>query len=340
MTLDQLADYVCTKSGLTDTAAVTACKTFLSKRYELIYNSYLWKDSLIGVDITVDPTTNDDNAEGVVFIPEVIDRVVAVRTTDRSVQVRGLEDYYRIDYDKFAQTGTPYEFALLPPAWFTWRADAGQSSIYFSGPVDTWNLKLVYTNQNGVRTVTTADLDPNEGERITLTGTKIVVESVFKKQQDANATIPVSDANNITVVSLPDDAPVRDASGQLISLATSDTRSPKYQRLRIFNIPDASLTLSVLGKKKFIPLDFDTEEPEISNLDNCLIAFGMADMLEYGRRVGQAQTFKQEGAILLQELAKLETVQAAHNSRFIPENGMGDPFFGPSHNAGLTTGVF
>jgi hypothetical protein len=321
MTLAQLASYVCTKSGLTDTAAVTACKTFLSKRYELIWNSALWKDSLIGVDVTVDPS-DADNAEGIVFLPEVIDRVVAVRTVERSVQVRGLEDYYRIDFDKFSQTGTAFEFAILSPAWFVWRSpSADQTGLGLTASADA-TAKIIWFDQNGVRHVESGT-GTYFGTRL-MTGTKITVESLFVDSDDPIAVFPNNDTN-------------LDNVGEIIP---PETRSPSYQRLRIFNIPDAAITLSVLGKKKFIPFDFDNEEPELKNLDNCLIAFGMAEMLQYGRRVGQAQTFLQEAEILLKELARLETVQAAHNSRFVPESGFGDPFFNPSTNAGFTTGVF
>jgi hypothetical protein len=401
MTLAQLTDYVCQKAGLTEDEDRSACQGFISKRYELIYNSYLWKDSLAGVDITVDPVNNADNAEGIMLLPEVIDRVVAIRTPDangsfgRSVRVRGLEDFYRVDYDKFSKTGTPYEFALLSPVWFVWR---GYGALQITGNAsDTKQMKVTWRDRDGKRYVQLLSngvylpgaltnavpagaqydgdgtfnpnltvgrsyyyYDPsNLGNGVTfLTNgdTQVPNNSVFVAGSsvtlvgagpDVNVTayLVATDGNKLRVeiesvfkqatTGVVSFAPVITPDGSSGTLQASDTRSPAYQRVRLFNIPTGAITLSVLGKKKFVPLDFDEEEPEIKNLDNCLIAFAMADMLKRARQFAKAQTETQEATVLLAELAKLETVQAAHNSRIIPDGGYGDVFFAPGRSGGF-----
>ena len=113
----------------------------------------------------------------------------------------------------------------------------------------------------------------------------IEIESVFKPATQGNLTVTINDP-------LP-------ASRLIGSLAPTVLQSPSFQRLRIFPVPTAATTLNVLGKKPFVPLAFPTEIPAIRNLDNCLIAFAMGDMLERARQFGKAQQQYTEAAALL-----------------------------------------
>jgi hypothetical protein len=144
----------------------------------------------------------------------------------------------------------------------------------------------------------------------------IEIESVFK---------PVSAGTLSAAVNNPN-APSQVAG----TLAPNILQSPSYQRVRIFPIPVAAVTLNVLGKKPFIPLSFPTEIPAIRNLDNCLIAFAMGDMFVRARfPAEEAQPHFQEGEMLLKELALLETVQAAHYSTIEPDSGFGQGVYNP-----------
>jgi len=125
MTLDDLANYVSVKSQLVEADDIAAAKLFLSQRYELIYNEYMWKDSLCYVNVPFDPVNNLDNANGIILLPTQIDRLVAIRTANSSLEIQGLEYFYRIDWNKFGDTSncqfTPNEMAILSPIWFTVR---------------------------------------------------------------------------------------------------------------------------------------------------------------------------------------------------------------------------
>lgn len=428
MNLSDLSNYVTTKSQLIESDDVAACQLFLSKRYELIYNSFMWKDSLGMVNVPFNPATNLDNANGVLMLPQQVDRLVAVRSNDASVRIQGLEHYYRIDWDAFCPTGVstfgfcPNEVALLNPVWLTIRPNGkgvppgflknaqvpaagnyglvlgqyvfavfvtiGQQYVVIPGPNEdsveisfghpiplTPGTPFVFTagsseiiflssqpqpftgalfqingqNQNqsypGATLTITSDAQADVAgqaaiqikvtwrdstDRYTVTGPlpmtltpadglgQIELESVFK---------PVS-AGNLTVTS-------NSVYGgfnfsQLVgSLPPTCTKSPSFQRIRIFPIPAGATTLNVLGKKPFTPLTFPTEVPAIRNLDNCLIAFAMGDMLKRARQFGKAETEYGEATKLLDELAKLETIQAANYAQFIPEGGYGDRYFGP-----------
>lgn len=46
MTLTQLADFITSKLSDTETASVTACKSYLNRRYQMIWDKYLWTETL------------------------------------------------------------------------------------------------------------------------------------------------------------------------------------------------------------------------------------------------------------------------------------------------------
>lgn len=46
MTLTQLADFITTKLSDTETASVTVCKSFINRRYQMIWDSALWTETL------------------------------------------------------------------------------------------------------------------------------------------------------------------------------------------------------------------------------------------------------------------------------------------------------
>jgi hypothetical protein len=143
MTLDEYVDFVCTKTQNLEDDDRAACQQFVSKRYELIYNSYLWKDSLAMVDVPVDAANNMDNLAGIVMLPAQVDRLVAIRTKDSSVRIRGLEHFYRIDWDSFSQSGVgtwgycPSEMSILNPVWLTVRPAANTNQPAAASTVST-----------------------------------------------------------------------------------------------------------------------------------------------------------------------------------------------------------
>lgn len=382
----QLVDYITTQTGLIAPEDIAACQKFVSKRYELIYNSFLWKDTLGGVNINIDPA-DANNKEGIVLLPEVIDHVVAIRQPSNSLRVYGMDDFYRIDYDQFTQQGSAWKFALLSPLWFIWRGvegltlNAAQDSVI--------PFKITWRDETGAQFVNTytnmadfnsTNLGPNlipvtavyDGSgnySITVTagavysftgdafrnggGTPSSSPAALQDNSNlyignpgdpVNATLQLWSSAKIEIESVFKPATIGTVSldGQSINgytqpaggtLQPTDTVSPSYQRIRLFPIPFVKVVLSVLGKRKFVPLDYDQEVPLIRNLDNCLIAFSCADMLTVARRFAQAQQKMQEGEILLKELAKLYAIQEANFQRFIPDStGLSDPWTGPNQS--------
>jgi hypothetical protein len=110
----------------------------------------------------------------------------------------------------------------------------------------------------------------------------------------------------------------------VISLQAADTAAKLRQRIRLIQIPDASMTLRVLGKRTAPSFSNDLDVPALSGVENCLLAFAQGDMLQRERHYAKANALYQEAQILLGQLKEQEVVQQAHNMRIIPEGGYGD----------------
>ena len=90
MTLSELATFITSKLSDTDAASVTACKSYINRRYQMIYESALWTETL-GVSTKAvtagDTSITIDGAPSVTFYHSVvapttfIDFPVAVKFT-------------------------------------------------------------------------------------------------------------------------------------------------------------------------------------------------------------------------------------------------------------------
>lgn len=443
MTRDQLVSYITTQTQQLQPNDIAACQEIVATQYEIIYNQELWKDSLTLVTLDFDPVNNPDNANGVLFLPQQIDHVVAVRTTCNSVRVNNIENYYRVDYDAFTANqsnffGAAAEFAILPPVWAMiqvaanpWGADILVPGIYSNLPFAPFGGGLApgvavgtiikYTpgaNEIGVTglgfapvtgTTYIFSVPDNAYHQLVITGTlsspfsgtlEVLAPSPATQTYGPGSTITLSSSssadganaikviwrdtqeqyvqtlnlpvtltppdgqgyveliavflpstikgvisvqiNNAGIVGVDNNGNATTLSATLaagLSLAIGVTASPKYQRIRIFAIPTATTSIYVLGKRPCIPLDFGSEVPAIKNIDNCLIAFGMARMLERARQFGKAQQKLSEASGLLKQLVEIEAVQSANYEQFKPDSGYGDAFFSPN-GIGYRGGIF
>jgi hypothetical protein len=108
MTLDNMATFICNKVGRPDSASISSCKGFLGRRYELIWDSQLWKDSLTTVSVSVSAGVQD------VSLGVLIDRVVAVRWDTIGLSPVQHEAVYYIDPTLFDKSGTPAAYVIMP----------------------------------------------------------------------------------------------------------------------------------------------------------------------------------------------------------------------------------
>jgi hypothetical protein len=137
MTLSELADFICTKVNQTEANDLAACKTYLRQRRDMIWQGQLWKDALVEYSVDIDPTAAYAvtspylPTKGVLLLPPEIERVLAVRTSTRKLNIIRPEFLYRIDYHAFGTTGEVIDYHLLPPC--VWEWDTAQIASLIRG---------------------------------------------------------------------------------------------------------------------------------------------------------------------------------------------------------------
>ncbi|MDE2105573.1 MAG: hypothetical protein KGL39_50570, partial [Patescibacteria group bacterium] len=104
MNLTQLAAHICEQAAMNDTDDVSAAMMFLQRRLEMIWNSQLWRSSLVEATLTVNPdgTTNMPTAiwlpsAATLLLPPAFASVIAIRTDSHAMNVASLESYFRSD---------------------------------------------------------------------------------------------------------------------------------------------------------------------------------------------------------------------------------------------------
>ena len=167
MTLLDMANFVCAKVRQSDALAVTRCKEFLRRRYEMIYADQLWRASLythhfsvpnaLVLDFTPNITTTGE--EGMYFMPELVDRVLAVRADDAQVDVIDELMLYRGSLNQYEEEGDATKFSILSPAIF-WVASPNLDNMpaQFSGLDTNETLTVRWIDGQDIRhtTVVTA----------------------------------------------------------------------------------------------------------------------------------------------------------------------------------------
>lgn len=109
MTLQDMSSFVTGKIGRTDSDSVTKCREFLARRYELVWNSQLWRETLVTATQSVPADTQD-----VTLTDSSVDQIVAVRWSDTTLGPVAHEQVFAIDPTLFDNSGTPLAFITLP----------------------------------------------------------------------------------------------------------------------------------------------------------------------------------------------------------------------------------
>jgi hypothetical protein len=137
---------------MTDTDDVAAAQMFLQRRLEMIWNSALWRDSLLEATLTINPddtTTLSDSywisERSVLLLPAAIEKVIAARLNTNILEASSLESYYRTDTDWLDYQGTPFEFQVLKPVVMEW-ASAQMLSAFDTNAADSSAVPAISCN--------------------------------------------------------------------------------------------------------------------------------------------------------------------------------------------------
>jgi hypothetical protein len=258
----------------------------------MLWDSRPWRDT-IGL-LSLDST----NVSQVTTLPANIDRVMAIRWgSDRTLLPQELGTIFQVDPAMFDRTGTPATFSLISPSGVA--SSPGASPVFvFSSDVSASFKVSIRGSFNG---------NP-KSEVIQVSGSS-----------------PVSSANNYDEIyslsksSTTSPLTVQDStlSTTIFSLESWET-SRTYQRVHFDTIPDAAQTCLILFKRTFRPLVNDSDSPELTGIDNALLASAIGDMLEGQRQYGKAQIKMQEASMMASQMADLERHQSASSMQLIP----------------------
>lgn len=98
----------------------------------------------------------------------------------------------------------------------------------------------------------------------------------------------------------------------------TDTADSNRRKIRLFPIPSANTSILIYGKRTFVPLNLDEDEPILRNIDNALISFTTGDMLRRQRQYDKAATMMAEGTAFLDGMGKIEKQAAGYVQRVVP----------------------
>lgn len=313
MNLAELADLVCETVRKPDSDSVAACKTYLKRRDQMLWDGNLWRDSLFEFTSSLDPDaafdiqTNPLLADsGIVLLPRSIDRVLALRKSDGVLPVQNMERFFMDTLDGFAQTGAPCEFALLSPV--VWQFNTVQKLwIYNAGEAVSVTVRAFDTISGEVQTQTFA-----------VTATPQIFQPVASIIPDVSTIEDVFKNTSFANISLAYGASISSLTAFSAILAT-ETRMQKYQRVRLFPRPTSAISIRALVKRKYLPITDDYEEPRLRQAENVLIAYATGDMLRRSNKFGMANEAYAEGAALLAKLENIEFFQQAQRMQLVPE---------------------
>jgi hypothetical protein len=108
-----------------------AVRGFVGLWHDIIYRSFLWKDSIIEYVLPIDPsvayvpTSPYMPTKGHLILPSIFQNVLAARTSENKLDVQRPMIYYRVQPDSFTKSGTPLEFFLLSSC--VWEFDTAQN---------------------------------------------------------------------------------------------------------------------------------------------------------------------------------------------------------------------
>jgi hypothetical protein len=329
MTLAEMADMVCDKVGKTDDESIARCKSYLRRRYNLLHDSNLWRDTLDTFSWS-NASMGDEASQGRGYVQQIVgpawaDRILGIRRGDESVL--DPDDVIRTFLTAptaFDDTGDAVRFHRLSNLAVNRFLEYGPG-IEDSNDYETWGTRLqLFSNSaaDAGKRVRIVD-DPTisvvpKSELVTLNG----ISAVYT---DNNYQAPVvlskeQTTGTVTVY------PVTQGNGYFSGVAPVVVLEPKvasisHPRVKLTPATTTAETFLVLAKRKPKQLLEDLDTPTIAGCEEALMAITQADMLEWMRQYGKAQIKAQEAAVMVQKMKDQETNQTANIIRLIPALG-------------------
>lgn len=293
MTLGDYVDLVTTKVHRTDEPSRDEARKYIASRYQMIFESYPWRDACEVAGIAL------ENTSQIVILPHIADRIIGVRwSSGLTLRNESLWTILQIDPAKFDQTGDPVTYTIYSPSGVA-ATPGGQMVTLATTQATSVEFSIsIYGSYQG----------QDKNETMSLTGTQ-ELQSV-NSYDDIYTLSKYTDAHSLTVR--------RADNLEEILYLTPAEKERRHQRLHFHSTPTNASVLLVLYKRRINPLVNDSDAPELAGIDNALLSCAIADMRESERQYAKAQAKMDEGVALVKTMADLERHQSENVVRLIP----------------------
>jgi len=299
MNLLELAEHVVDRVGVDDDTTKGLAKRFIKRRYKSAFDKYPWLEAHATLQLRA--TVSD------VILPDWADKVLQVRADNAEaahrLQMVSRQTVMLIAPGAPDELGAKVAYSPLPSVAVHTHPLGNRVTVESSNGGDADQSIRIRGMHNGLtceETIQLAGMTP-------LTSANYYNEIThFSKPETLG---------NVTLKSVASTTPEL----QVLLAAERERRHIRIQLIRDFADGDPEEVVTVLVKRRCIELRHDNDTPQIDNLDDSLIAFAMADMLERERQFAKAQAKVSEGVALLNEMVIAERDQRQNIVSIIPD---------------------
>lgn len=299
MTLAEMADHVVSRVGVDDDTTLDLAKSFLKRRYVTTFNKYPWMDA--HMTFTLRTTSNE------IILPNWVDKVVQIRVDNasdaRNLQMVSRQTVMLVAPGALDDEGSRVAFSPLPSIATHTHPGGNQVTVQSSDSSDTTQEVRIRGMHNGLEFE----------ESLMLVGVTPVTSSGYY-DEITHFSKPTT-VGSVTLKSTDTNTPEL----QILLPQERERRHPRIQLHYDYATGADEEVITVLNKRRCVPLRHDNDTPHIPNLEDALIAFAMADLLERERQFAKASVKVQEAVALVNETLLAERDQQQNHVQIIPE---------------------
>ena len=299
MTLAEMADYVVDRVGTSDDATKALAKRFIIRRNQMVYDSTPWPDS----EVTFQLRTTENELILPNWLDKVLQVVVDQAAAAHNIQMASRQTLLLANPAALTDLGSLIGFTMLPSVAVHTHPGGNKVQVLSSAVGDTSQSVRLRGMHNGLEVE----------EEIMLTGVTLA-PSAYYYDEITHYSKPTT-AGYLHLQSTATD----NDELQVLLPHERERRHPRIQLHHDFETGADEQLITILGKRKCIPLLHDNDTPQIANIENALIAYGMADLLERERQFGKAQLKLQEAVALTNSMILAERDQKQSHVQIIPQ---------------------
>lgn len=299
MTLAEMADYVVDRVGTSDDATKALAKRFIIRRYQMVYDATPWPES----EVTFQLRTTENE----IILPNWLDKVLQVvvdqAAAAHNIQMASRQTVMLANPAALTDLGSLVGFTMLPGVAVHTHPGGNLLQLVSSEASDTNQTARLRGMFNGLEIE----------EEIMLTGITAAPSAYYYDE-----ITHFSKPKTLGYVHLQSAA----AGNDELQVLLPQDRERRHLRIQLhhdFETGADEQLITILGKRKCIPLRHDNDTPQIANIENALIAYGMSDLLERERQFGKAQLKLQEAVALTNSMILAERDQKQSHVQIIPQ---------------------